>query len=67
MAVFELTWNLFCADHGVCDIQYVDLKWVVGKYVAAEQSHQYNVVRWLGYLHMLVIMPGKLQEATTSS
>ena len=35
---------------------------VGGKKKAAEQSHQYNVVRWLGYLLMLVIMPGKLRE-----
>ena len=34
-----------------------------GREKAAEQSHQYNVVRWLGYLHMLVIIPGKLREA----
>ena len=34
-----------------------------GRKKAAEQSHQYNVVRWMGYLHMLVIIPGKLREA----
>ena len=31
--------------------------------MAAEQSHQYAVLRWLGYLRMLVIMPGKLRES----
>ena len=34
-----------------------------GRKKAAEQSLQYDVVRWLGYLHMLVIIPGKLREA----
>ena len=44
-------------------IAYLLLKRAVEK-KAAEQLLRYNVVRWLGYLHMLVIIPGKLQEAS---
>ena len=35
-----------------------------GREKAAEQLLRYDVVRWPGYLHMLVIIPGKLQEAS---
>ena len=44
-------------------IAYLFLKRVVGK-KAAEQLLRYDAVRWLGYLHMLVIIPGKLREAS---
>ena len=65
MAVFELNGKLYCADHGVCGIHYIDSLFALiadGRKKAAEQLHQYDVVRWMGCLCMLIIMPGKLRE-----